>query len=636
MDSSKHRVAFPCKAPDLETMLVEIFEIRKDVLKYGKLIRNYSAIHSFHIKSAINLLQYLAFRLHDIRPVQYKLTSWGLSSFGRTERKVQATIDTVIAVIHELLGKPWFIDEQPPVCFQEARKKLIVNTIALFGETPEARRARIMVTMPGEASEDIQLILDLLEKGMNVARINCAHDNSAVWKKIIENIQEAEKLSGKTCKIHMDLGGPKLRTSEIIPGAEIIKVRPVRNESGIVVQPAIIRLIGNENRKTPLEDIPSLPVDPDFISMLKKGDTIHFKDARNSKRKLIVTDISENGVKAELFKTAYFLSGQSLTIKRDNKKISGLEGKIGHLPAMENWIELSEGDRLIVDKTTNLGKPAIINSEGVLVMPAIIGCTIPEVLDDVQPGGSIWFDDGKLGGTIESINENSISVLITYAQNGKVKLKKEKGINLPDTPLHLSAMTDQDMEDLAFVMEYADTVGLSFANEAQDVSDLISEMRKWDKELPGIIIKIETERGFNNLPDMLLAAMQVPKFGVMIARGDLAIECGFGRLAEIQEEILWICEAAHAPVIWATQVLEGLSKRGEKTRSEFTDAAMGQRAECIMLNKGDHIVMATHTLDDILRRMQDHQTKKRSTHRKLQLAEQFYARIYSAGKEKAF
>jgi pyruvate kinase len=95
-------------------------------------------------------------------------------------------------------------------------------------------------------------------------------------------------------------------------------------------------------------------------------------------------------------------------------------------------------------------------------------------------------------------------------------------------------------------------------------------------------------------------------------------------LAEVQEQILWICEAAHVPVIWATQVLEGLAKSGLPTRSEVTDAAMGQRAECIMLNKGDHIIEATKALDEILLRMQDHQTKKRSLLRRLSIAERFF------------
>ena len=98
--------------------------------------------------------------------------------------------------------------------------------------------------------------------------------------------------------------------------------------------------------------------------------------------------------------------------------------------------------------------------------------------------------------------------------------------------------------------------------------------------------------------------------GVMIARGDLAVESGFARLAEVQEEILWLAEAAHLPTIWATQVLETLATTGMSTRAEITDAAMGVRAECVMLNKGPYIVTAIRTLDDILRRMQEHRHKR--------------------------
>jgi pyruvate kinase len=108
-----------------------------------------------------------------------------------------------------------------------------------------------------------------------------------------------------------------------------------------------------------------------------------------------------------------------------------------------------------------------------------------------------------------------------------------------------------------------------------------------------------------------------PSAGLMIARGDLAVEAGFERLAEVQEEILWIAEAAHLPVIWATQVLETLARTGIPSRSEITDAAMGQRAECVMLNKGPHIAEAVDVLDGILRRMTDHQQKKRSLLRQL-------------------
>ena len=140
---------------------------------------------------------------------------------------------------------------------------------------------------------------------------------------------------------------------------------------------------------------------------------------------------------------------------------------------------------------------------------------------------------------------------------------------------------------------------------------------------PAIVLKIETRRGFENLPAMLLEAMKSPRCAVMIARGDLAVECGFERMAEVQEEILWLCEAAHVPVIWATQVLETLAKEGLPSRAEVTDAAMAHRAECVMLNKGPYILQAVKVLDDILRRMHGHQAKKTSMLRELRLVSSF-------------
>ena len=103
----------------------------------------------------------------------------------------------------------------------------------------------------------------------------------------------------------------------------------------------------------------------------------------------------------------------------------------------------------------------------------------------------------------------------------------------------------------------------------------------------------------------------------MIARGDLAVEMGFERVAEMQEEIMWIAEAAHVPLIWATQVLEELVKKGLPSRGEMTDAAMAARAECVMLNKGPNVAAAVGVLDRLLRRMGEHQVKKTPTLRAL-------------------
>jgi pyruvate kinase len=137
----------------------------------------------------------------------------------------------------------------------------------------------------------------------------------------------------------------------------------------------------------------------------------------------------------------------------------------------------------------------------------------------------------------------------------------------------------------------------------------------------GVILKIETRKAFENLPNLLLASLCAPPVGVMVARGDLGVEVGFERLAEVQEEILWLCEAAHMPVIWATQVLESMATKGAPSRAEVSDAVMSGRAECVMLNKGPYIVETVRFLNGILERMDAHQSKRRALMRRLSISE---------------
>jgi len=256
-----------------------------------------------------------------------------------------------------------------------------------------------------------------------------------------------------------------------------------------------------------------------------------------------------------------------------------------------------------------------------LLAAAHVPCTLPEVFGQVKPGERIWFDDGKIGGVIRRVRNDHLEVEVVQCGPKGSTLRSDKGINVPDSDLRLPALTPKDVDDLGFVVAHADLVGLSFVQRTTDVEDLRNRLRSADADRIGIILKIETRRAFEHLSDLALAALQHPLSGIMIARGDLAVECGYERLAEVQEEILWISEAAHLPVIWATQVLESLAKTGQPSRAEITDAAMGERAECVMLNKGPHILRAVQVLDDILRRMQFHQVKKTAMLRKLHVAE---------------
>jgi len=253
-------------------------------------------------------------------------------------------------------------------------------------------------------------------------------------------------------------------------------------------------------------------------------------------------------------------------------------------------------------------------------------CTIPEILDDVAVGNSVWIDDGKIGtrvvglDTLPSGTVNSLLLQVTHVEPKGVKLKPEKGLNFPNANLHLSPLTDYDLKTLDFVAYHADIIGYSFVQRAADIERLQQELVQrlgntaWKR---AIAAKIETPTAIQNLPELIVHTAGKQPFAVMIARGDLAIEIGYQRLAEMQEEILWLCEAAHVPVIWATQVLESLVKTGVPTRGEITDAAMSERAECVMLNKGLFITDAVTILDDVLTRMQSHQLKKTAQMRAL-------------------
>lgn len=608
------------RAHEIESLIRELLVIRGEMTESGTGTSfAISALHPGHRESALNLLHYLALRRHDLRPLQVRLAGLGLSSLGRAESHVLATVDAVLAALHRLAGRTWSGPDDV-VAIGAGDRILAEHANRLLGPASHGRDTRIMVTMPSEAADDYTLVHDLLKQGMNCMRVNCAHDDRSQWLRMIEHLRRAERALGLKCRVLMDLGGPKLRTGPLEPGPAVIKIKPTRDRCGHVVAAARVWLTGTDAPVPPPTDADaSLPVTPEWLGTLHIGDRVTFKDARDFRRSMRIVDTTEAGCWAELTKTAYVLSG--LALRRASRLSDEPEdATVGEIPRVENALDVHEGDAVTVTRGTAPGRAATFDGKGRVLTPASIGCTIDRVFDDVRTGESIWFDDGKIGGVIDSVTSQRIDVRVTHAPVQGAALRGNKGINLPETHLHVAALTEKDVLDMAFVAEHADIVGLSFASSAEDVELLQEQLARQGPRQPAIVLKIETRRGFEHLPDMLLTAMKMPSCGVMIARGDLAVECGFERLAEVQEEMLWVCEAAHVPVIWATQVLESLAKQGLPSRAEITDAAMGHRAECVMLNKGPHVRSAVRVLDDILRRMEAHQTKKRSMLRELRLA----------------
>jgi pyruvate kinase len=479
--------------------------------------------------------------------------------------------------------------------------------------------------MPAEAAGNRELLEYLLEQGMDCARINCAHDGMETWTAMLGNLRSAANATGRPCRVLMDLPGHKIRTGPLQSRTAAWHIKPRRDRFGKVEAPATV-LLGAEDdpqpgRQSPASDTAFLPVDTALVQALAPGDRIRFRDLRGKKRELEIVERTASGhVMAHCNRSCYLSAETGLewhSCDRDGEfRCRGLYHP-GRNVSDEIEIRLFEGDRLLLRRTPEPARPPRYDEAGGEIEPASIACIPAQILDGVKPGDPVWLDDARLGGRVEEVGPGGAIVRVTRARASGYRLKADRGINFPDSPNPLPVLSEHDRELLPFVCRHADMIGLSFVESVVDLNAFIDAIDAAGGRGIPLVIKVETRAAVRNLADMLFAVLGRRPVSVMIARGDLAVELGPERMAEIQEELLWLCEAAHVSVIWATQVLETLAKKGQMSRPELTDAAMGERAECVMLNKGPHVVRAVQLLDDVLARMEGHQLKKRARLRAL-------------------
>lgn len=463
-------------------------ELRTDVLRVGGEMfdRWRSGVRRDEfLPSARNLAHYLALRRHDLRDLQLRLMPWGLSSLGRCEARVLPTLNAVADAL-AAIGTPESRAGREPdtEAFFQGHALLHSHADAALGPARPNRAVRIMVTLPSAAADSYELVRELVADGMDVARVNCAHDDGAAWAQIAEHVRRASDETGQRCRICFDLVGPRAR-------------------------------------------IASTTVPPD--GRVKRGERILMTSSRT--------------------------------------------------PAGSRWKHQFE-------------------------------CSLPEVLDQLAPGARVCVNEGRLGAVVDGRGPDGVLLRVTQARNKGEHLRTDKGLNFPDTELEVDPLRPQDLADLDAVAPFADAIGYSFVQRPEEVARLQNELAARGLGRVGLVLKIETGLAVRNLPELIVQGAGVQPLAVMIARGDLAVEIGHMRMAEIQEELLWVCEAAHVPVIWATQVLDNFVKKGVRHRGEMTDAAMAERAECAMLNKGPFASDAVRLLDVLLTRMEGHQFKK--------------------------
>jgi pyruvate kinase len=609
----------------LKQILAEVTELRQKIeinanQRLQKYQRNYHC--GAFSKSACNLAHYLAMRQFDLRHLQDRLAQAGLSSLGRAEASVLSTFDSLIDVLKRATDKHYLPGEKNPseYGFNRGQQLLQQHTIELFGPFHELGSAHVMVTLPTEAAWNYTLVNSLLGKGMTCARINCAHDDPVIWQGMITNVRRSETEMGRSCRILMDLAGHKIRTGSIALGPSIHHIRVQKDRTGKVVAPGYLILTSNPESPSADSSLFRISIPKTLHKKLAPGLYLEFITTQNKQRYLKVEKaLSDTDWLVSCDKTAYLVPGCTLTLTADYQTEipkSADQFTLGGFTGEPLDIRVFKNQLLLLTPGNIDGKPAEYD-EQVLIHPAQIGCTLSSVIEKLAPGQPVWIDDGKLGAVVEAVTGQGALLRITEAKASGVRIQSDKGINFPEADFNLPALTPKDLSDLDFVCAHADLVGFSFVETLAGMETLMSELAKRNaSELP-IIAKIETNRAVKNLPDIILGTIGRHNLGIMIARGDLAVELGSARLAEIQEELLWLCEAAHVPVIWATQVLESIAKKGTRSRPEFTDAAMAVRAECVMLNKGPYILDAIEALVNVMIRMHEHQRKKFSRLRAL-------------------
>lgn len=572
------------------------------------------------LASVQNFVAYLGVRRRDIRTLQRELHRLGLSSLGRSETHTLDSLAAAATLLARLCGAAPPELSTPRLLYDAGERILAQRTEALLGPRSARYTPRIMVTMPPETATHYELVRELIAAGMQVSRINCAHDSPAAWAAMVANVRRAAAELGRRCAIFCDLPGPKLRTGPIETGPGVVRWHAFKDDYGKVVAPARIWL--SAGAAAPDLAHARVPVAADFVAQLQAGDEVHFRDHQGRARWVVVTAVQDGGAWADGARGAFVTEGIQLRARRGGADLD-VRGSVGALPRVPRELFLRTGDTLLLTPESVAGRPALLDERGAIALPAQIGCSLLEVFRDARPGERVFLDDGKIAGVIEAVEPERIRVKVTWTRGPRARLAEDKGINLPDSALNVPSLTDADMAALDFAAQLRDQiegVGLSFVRHADDVAALYGELDRRAAGHFGVILKIETASAFQNLPGIVLSALRRNKVGMMIARGDLGVEVGFERMAELQEEIGSLCAAAHLPVVWATQVLETLAKKGMPSRAEVSDVVLAARTQCVMLNKGPHLAAAIRFLADVLERMEGHQDKHFRLMRALRVA----------------
>lgn len=236
----------------------------------------------------------------------------------------------------------------------------------------------------------------------------------------------------------------------------------------------------------------------------------------------------------------------SAKLKQPIQILQDLQGPKIRIAALKKPVSVKTGHQIIIGQDINIDA---------------------NIVTYIKPGHRIFIQDGLIQLVVTRIVKNKIHC--TAVNGGKIL--PHKGVNLPDTKLELSSLTQKDLKDLKWgLRKGVDLVAISFVRSAQDISVLKKEINKLKgkKKAPKIVAKIEKPEALKNI-DSIIKAVNM----VMVARGDLGVEIPEEKVPKAQALIVKKCNKANKPVIVATQMLESMVNNPRPTRAEVEDIA---------------------------------------------------------------
>ena len=272
-------------------------------------------------------------------------------------------------------------------------------------------------------------------------------------------------------------------------------------------------------------------------------------------------------------------SGRLIAVLQD---LGGPKIRLGPIPGDQVECRLGETFRLVANRTSD--------------DPHELTSTFPDLPRDLRPGASVLFADGTVAMRVERVDETGAELRVTLAG----LLRSRQGINVPDVPLSLQALTDKDRQDLEWTARHeVEYVGLSFVQRPTDLITLREELDRRGCRAR-IVAKIEKPQAVENL-ELILPQTDA----VMVARGDLGVEMDVAQVPAIQKRIISACHRARIPVITATQMLNSMETSNRPTRAEASDVfnAVLDGTDAVMLSGetaiGQYPVEAAATMNRI-------------------------------------